>query len=51
MIDFPLSLFSEGGLGETSLWAPKSGFPQKIYNYILYQQKEEASSMSRRVSM
>ena len=24
--------FSEGGLGETALWAPKSGFPQKSYS-------------------
>ena len=24
-----LSAFSEGGLGETSLWPPKRGFPQK----------------------
>ena len=23
--------FSEGGLGETALWPPKSGFPQKYY--------------------
>ena len=23
--------FSEGGLGETALWPPKSGFPQKTF--------------------
>ena len=26
--------FSEGGLGETALWPPKSGFPQKLLRFI-----------------
>ena len=31
----PFTAFSEGGLGETALWPPKSGFPQKTPTLII----------------
>ena len=42
-----LTAFSEGGLGETALWPPKSGFPQKTPFYSLVRNAPSFSGYRR----